>query len=125
MARISVHLEGGGEVKRAISRVSDAMRHGVVDAVSQTATDVEQMTKEGCPVDTGRLRSSYRATYYKGGMAAEVGTDVQYAPFVEFGTLDPPRSPQPHLFPAWEFYRPHYEGRVRQAMNMAVKKGGR
>lgn len=51
-------------------------------------------------VDTGRLRSSY--TWRTGedaeGFFVEVGTNVKYAPFLEFGTRR--MRPRPHLRPA-------------------------
>lgn len=37
-------------------------------------------------VDTGRLRSSIQAKLNKGQASAEVATNVEYAPYVEFGT---------------------------------------
>ena len=30
--------------------------------------------------------------------------------------------PHPYLFPAWEFYRPHYMARLRQAFGIAAEK---
>lgn len=58
---------------------------------------VEKEAKELCPVRTGRLRASIHAgkenkyTHY-------VGTNVEYAPFVEFGTRK--MRAQPYLRPA-------------------------
>ena len=37
-----------------------------------------------CPVDTGRLRGSITSTVE--GNSAVIGTNVEYAPYVEFGT---------------------------------------
>lgn len=52
------------------------------------------------PVDTGRLRSSIMATRGKDATGAfvDIGTNVQYAIFVEFGTRY--QSAQPFLRPA-------------------------
>lgn len=38
------------------------------------------------PVDTGRLRSSIGPRFMDDGLTGEVGTNVKYAPHVEFGT---------------------------------------
>jgi len=49
---------------------------------------VAEMQKR-CPVDEGRLRSSIRTNTYtdgQGGLTTEVGSNVQYAPHIEFGT---------------------------------------
>lgn len=49
---------------------------------------VEGEAKRNCPVDTGRLRSSITSTLGKDeeGVYGVAGTDVEYAPHVEFGT---------------------------------------
>lgn len=68
-----------------------------------------QIAKRQAPVDTGRLRSSI--TYVEEEGVFKVGSNVEYAPFVEFGTED--RAPQPYLRPA-----------VRQAFNQYVEFDG-
>ena len=59
---------------------------------------VERQAKEDCPVDTGRLRASI--TSEVSGDEGKVGTNVEYAADVEFGTVR--QSAQPFLFPALE-----------------------
>lgn len=39
-----------------------------------------------CPVDTGNLKGSYHRKIDMKGLVAYVGTNVHYAPYVEFGT---------------------------------------
>lgn len=48
----------------------------------------ERLAKHYCPVDTGRLRASIATTLIlvEGHLECWVGTDVEYAPYVEFGT---------------------------------------
>lgn len=52
------------------------------------------------PVDTGRLRSSITATKGSDGTGAyvDIGTNVEYAAYVEFGTIY--MAAQPYLRPA-------------------------
>jgi len=57
---------------------------------------VERDAKKLCAVDTGRLRSSI--TYEIEGTTGKVGTNVDYAKYIEFGTEK--MSPQPYLRPA-------------------------
>lgn len=45
---------------------------------------VENSAKENCPVDTGELRASIVSHIV--GNTGEVGTNVEYAPYVEYGT---------------------------------------
>ena len=45
---------------------------------------VENSAKQNCPVDDGQLRQSISHTVK--GTSGEVGTNVEYAPYVEVGT---------------------------------------
>lgn len=62
--------------------------------------------KRLCPVDTGRLRSSIteELRHDGDGLVEVVGTDVEYAAFVELGTSR--MRAQPYLRPAAEAARP-------------------
>lgn len=64
------------------------------------ALGVQNRARELAPVDTGRLRSSI--THKRGkdrlGPYVKVGTNVEYAPYVEFGTRY--QRAQPFLRPA-------------------------
>lgn len=64
------------------------------------ALSVQNLARAIVPVDTGRLRSSIQAS--KGsdgdGVYADIGTNVYYAAFVEFGTIH--MAAQPYLRPA-------------------------
>lgn len=42
--------------------------------------------RENCPVDTGRLRNSVTHETREGEKAVYIGTNVEYAPYIEFGT---------------------------------------
>jgi HK97 gp10 family phage protein len=68
--------------------------------LARRAVKVETSAKRLCPVDTGRLRSSI--TWELGhddiGLLAIIGTNVEYAPYVEFGTSR--MRAQPFLRPA-------------------------
>jgi HK97 gp10 family phage protein len=68
----------------------------------RAALEIERDTKMRCPVDTGNLRRSY-VTQPQSSPADKtqvflVGTNVNYAMFVEFGTSK--MQAQPHLGPA-------------------------
>tara|TARA_Y100000310_G_C20420567_1_gene686482 strand:+ start:218 stop:625 length:408 start_codon:yes stop_codon:yes gene_type:complete len=54
------------------------------DGIRSMAIRLEAEAKKATVVDTGRLRSSI--THRTMGLGAEVGTNVKYAEFVEFGT---------------------------------------
>lgn len=87
---------------------------GVKEIVNKTAASVNRKAKQKAPVDTGRLRSSIQMEAFKGGLAVEVGTNVKYAPYVEFGTRR--MRAQPYLFPAWEEERRNYENKIKKEL---------
>jgi len=63
---------------------------------------VERQAKEDCVVDTGRLRSSItsKVEQAEGDITGVVGTNVEYASFIEQGTSK--MAAQPFLYPALE-----------------------
>jgi HK97 gp10 family phage protein len=69
-------------------------------ALTKRAISTVRHAKRMCPVDTGRLRSSI--THEVGGdaegMVARVGTNVEYAKYLEYGTSR--MSARPFLRPA-------------------------
>lgn len=56
----------------------------VRDAISKSCYIVETDAKKNCPVDTGTLRRSITSEIHD--KYGEVGTNVEYAPYVEYGT---------------------------------------
>lgn len=71
--------------------------------LEKKALQIVRESKQRAPVDTGRLRSSI--TYEKqvmpnGLLRILIGSNVEYAPFVEFGTVN--QSAQPYLRPSIE-----------------------
>lgn len=72
----------------AIARLTDSEAGPVGRTLLRKAVQVESSAKRGCPVDTGRLRSSLTRSLERDsrGLVAFVGTNVEYARYVEFGT---------------------------------------
>lgn len=56
----------------------------VQEALNDSCLLVENTAKENCPVDSGQLRNSIASNV--SGETGEVGTNVEYAPYVEYGT---------------------------------------
>lgn len=61
----------------------------------RTGLRAQSNMKRLCPVDTGRLRSSIEMVDGRDahGYFVEIGTNVEYAPYVEFGTQHSPAQP--------------------------------
>lgn len=74
----------------------------VVEVIEQTALKVERDAKFNTPVDTGNLRHSITAEVLKSDkkVHAEIGSDVEYSEFVEFGTSN--QKAQPFLIPSFD-----------------------
>lgn len=68
--------------------------------LARRAIKVDRAAKQLCPVDTGRLRASitWQIERDARGLLAMIGTNVEYARFVELGTVRAPA--QPYLRPA-------------------------
>lgn len=114
------------------------------DALEEACILVENDAKRLCPVDTGQLRSSI--THEIEDNIGVVGTNVMYAPYIEYGTglfssLGTGRQerwsyqdakgewhstigqrPQPFLHPALEQNRKKVKEFIQMAIESEVKK---
>lgn len=61
------------------------LKNGIQQALEQSGTLVENVAARNAPVDTGRLRNSL-THQMKGSDSVEIGSDVEYAIYVECGT---------------------------------------
>lgn len=116
-----IGLEGVNQVRKLLSRPGTGRtyrRRGAVHVASAPG--------EPPAVDSGRLRSSYLyATGREGGFAmVAIGTAVQYAPHLEYGTRR--MAARPHLRPAIDRLRlmigPTVAREVSQAQVSKVPK---
>ena len=82
--------------KNKIPDVMRATENAIQKSLKSAAILVEGEAITRTPVDTGNLRGSM--THDVGKNEARVGTNVEYAPYVEFGTSD--MAAQPYLRPA-------------------------
>lgn len=87
--------------------------HAASAALLQTAADVIDLTKQLTPVDTGALKQSYGADPVD-SHTIRVGSDMDYAPYVEYGTVNSPS--QPHLIPAIVRSQNIFFQRLREAV---------
>ncbi len=63
-----------------------AMQEAALRALEKCGLVGEGYAKKLAPVDTGNLRNSITHTVDEGEMAVYIGTDVEYAGYVELGT---------------------------------------
>lgn len=86
--------------QQALDRLFNSEDGPVAKDLARRAIQVDRAAKRLCPVDTGRLRASidWQLARDHQGLLAIIGTNVTYAPFVEFGTRF--AAAQPFLRPA-------------------------
>lgn len=81
---------------------TDEVLKGLSDAVERALTriglEAEGYAKKECPVDTGNLRNSITHEVVQSEKAVYIGTNVEYAAYVELGTVR--TKAKPYLKPA-------------------------
>lgn len=86
--------------------VQDAVQAATDRALEICGGKAEGYAKRLCPVDTGNLRNSI--THQQWDDKTEIiGTNVEYAPFVELGTVK--MGARPYLRPAAENHAAEYK----------------
>lgn len=102
MAKDKSAVKRGQELSKKLTSYCLKAETSLEKAVLKGALKVEGSAKRRCPVDTGYLRASISHQLLQNGKepVALVGTNVEYAPYIEHGTSK--QSPQPYLRPAFE-----------------------
>ncbi len=88
--------------------IANAIDRALVAALEEIGLVAEGYAKRACPVDTGRLRNSITHIVDEGTRHVIIGTNVEYAPYVELGTRH--QKPQPFLKPAANDHYSTYKG---------------
>ena len=103
-----------------LDEVLAAVDSRVEAALEECGMDAEYYAVKKCPVDTGRLRDSiaHETKTYNGGGDMIVGTNVEYAQYVEYGTTR--QKAQPYLKPAIADHKEHYKAVIEKHL-----KGGK
>lgn len=91
------------------SNFKSAVRRGL----EKIGLVAEGYAKKLCPVDTGRLRNSI--THETDDNAVYIGTNVEYAPYVELGTSR--TREQPYLRPAAQDHVSQYRQILKDELN--------
>ena len=146
-ALVTASLIGKDAIIDLFSQMGPAAQNSVKRVIAEHSLIIASNAKRLCPVRKapggigGRLRASITPRYYANGLTADVGTNVEYAPFVEFGTgrrgagslpsgnplpdgyVHGPRAgmgAQPYLFPAFIQQKPKFEADLKKVvMNSA------
>jgi len=126
MIKVSIPEKEIQKALNAIKTYKEETQREIKKQVLYSAYAIQKGAKEKCPVDHGILRNSINVEPTNNGFGADVGTNVHYAPHVEFGTAPhvirvknkkalsdgkkmfgkkvnhPGTKAQPFLYPAWD-----------------------
>ena len=94
--------------------VLNAMRGSIGRALTRIGLSAEGYAKKECPVDTGNLRNSITHEVVQSEKAVHIGTNVEYAPYVEMGTTN--TKAQPYLKPAIADHIQEYKSIIEQEL---------
>jgi HK97 gp10 family phage protein len=95
----------------------DALSEQIEQALTAIGLTAESYAKRDCPVDTGRLRNSITNAVRTDEKAVYIGSNVEYAAYVELGTTR--MKARPYLKPAATEHSAEYKSLAEQAL-----KGG-
>ena len=99
--------------KSNVKAVLDAEESARARALEMIGGKAESYAQKLCPVKTNRLRSSITHKRYDENTEV-IGTNVEYAPFVELGTVK--MKARPYLRPAAENHTAEYKAIVEHCM---------
>ena len=87
-AGVKIEFKGLSQILAKYQKLPETVEKAISDGINMAAGVVEGSAKRLCPVDTGHLRGSIHVMKEAtpNNMKAIVGTNVEYAPYVEFGT---------------------------------------
>lgn len=112
MAADAAYLRVVADNTQAVLSALDSQIAAAFNAIGLKAV---AYAKASCPVDTGRLRASI--TYETDVKKVYVGSNVEYAPYVELGTRK--RAAQPFLTPAAKNHGSQYKAILKKYLQGA------
>lgn len=90
----------------------NALPEQIAQALEAIGLTAEGYAKDLCPIDTGRLMNSI--SHARDDNAAYIGTNVEYAAYVELGTSK--SKARPYLRPAAQDHAEEYKEIVKTAL---------
>jgi HK97 gp10 family phage protein len=85
--QVTIKFNGLTQALAQIDQWNEEKLQAVRDAVNESALNIQREAKKRCPADYGRLRASIQIEPATGhSIGLRVGTNVEYAPYVEWGT---------------------------------------
>lgn len=116
---------GVDETVRRLLEMGEHVVQAAKDAMKQGADEIVADAKSRCPVKTGRLRDSIKATPNRDGTSYDISADARnedgflYGQIVEFS---PKEGYRPFLYPAFEANVGRVYNNVREAVEHATRR---
>ena len=107
MANMTFEIKSDN-IQQAIKEKDERVERALV----QIGLMMERYAQSICPVDTGRLRNSI--TNDHDDTSVIVGTNVEYAPYVEYGTSR--QRAQPYLKPSVQDHLEEYKSIIENSL---------
>ena len=126
MARdaIQSRVEGVEAARAALEAIIRAERGVIPEQLAVIGQQAVTENQRRAPLRTGRLRRSYTYEVDSRGRWVEISTNVEYAPYQEYGTVHQPGTP--HVRPGIEAVIPKMPGLLAEGMSRAgLAAGGR
>lgn len=145
---MNFEIEGLDGVIQTLDKLSgkETVHSAIMDGLMDAGKLIQQTAKNICPVDTGQLRNSIEVTSVEDKV--EIGTNVEYAPYVEYGTgylgdssvphtkkeswvyrgadgnfyTSHGQSPQPFLYPAFNAHITTIKTKVKESLQNGIKR---
>lgn len=95
-------------------QVAQGIKSSIGTALEKIGLLAEGYAQMKCPVDTGNLRASITHEVDSSEKAVYIGTNVEYAPYVELGTSK--QKAQPYLRPAATEHGDQYRQVLKSAL---------
>jgi HK97 gp10 family phage protein len=99
LAGLKVEFVGADEATKTFNRIDEETAYKIQKQIVKSGLIIETNAKKAAPSDTGRLRSSIQTEIKDNGFTAQVFSDVNYAPHVEYGTKA--HFPPPSALQGW------------------------
>lgn len=119
MSKMAFRISGGPEMVAKLRSIDKAINGAAQQALLTAVMPTVNRAKELAPYRTGTLRRSIASEPGPGKMEVTIGTDVEYAPYLEFGTSR--MSPRPYLRPAIEETLPEIGNHLAKAIEAIIE----
>ena len=116
-----IHFKGVDQFITKIGLMPEQLQQKTNEIVKKRTLEMEANAKNLAPVDTGHLRRSIKSDVSNNltGIKGEVNANVEYAIYVEYGTVY--QTAQPFFFPAFKKASEGFKSDIKNALGEVVK----